>query len=643
MQEKDLVRKAEGDLRKLLKSVRQPAKIHFCFSNLKTEVMRDKIERAVRRICPKVDFVVNGIDQLLEQIDRNPDAFEKNYEHALADAKRLLERPDRSSYDSDRLGYRVLLATQFDENGIALRKSILRGLVLQVIQQTDIADRAGILQGVAALVGLNRPIEPQYLEETLIHLADEKLILSIDGKRFRLSTNGVEKLLSVGQVAVSKYLDGYEAIRRSLTREVGKIERSDYNKIWQAIKKGLIELFQHYGTQVVELIALIGDKDASRLPRDSPPNVLEGLQRIVRRLDNLDLSLSGDQKLELGERLPYALLDNASGARQWLGHLCLCYVSACSLGLHPDALRRMEVRLKSWHVIPDTHVILSLFGHGEEDHNSIKGIVTWWRSSGGRLIAIDPFIEESVRHAKLAREIIEKWSHTCNRRRHARKWPAMPTSNVFLRSAATLYGDGVGPLKVTEYIDQFFATVGDESLEIRKMLKETYGFQDGPRLQTDSTLDRKLREKIEEVRLSKNYRSEALRENAVIRCRHDASSLAYLSAYRSFLAGSDQVAIILSYSTQLRLVCEQFQQSFGYMAPYIDPGRLVFALSLIPGSTFSTSIVEAALFGTAFQHEVSRHEELAQKVVENLQKSDDVGIHNRALAKRVDKGISEWP
>jgi hypothetical protein len=136
------------------------------------------------------------------------------------------------------------------------------------------------------------------------------------------------------------------------------------------------------------------------------------------------------------------------------------------------------------------------------------------------------------------------------------------------------------------------------------------------------------------------YNSEEEADNAEARCRHDAGSLAYLHAYRQSLASTERVAVILSHSTHLRSVWQQFQTKFGHMSPCVDPERLLFALSLSPRSGFSLASVEAALFGPAFQHQVRMNESLARKVAGQLAARSDPGMHTPTLREQVDRGLT---
>jgi DNA-binding PadR family transcriptional regulator len=643
MQKEDIERKAMRDLHKLLSRVSRPAKVRLCFAFLKTEQQRREIEAAARKTYPSTEYEVTGIVQIVEEVHRHSAAFEGTYEAALGEVRRQRESVDRSPQPSMRLGLRVLLSTQLDQNAVALRRGILSGLVLQTTKRGIATTQSEILRSLAEAIGLHRQIEPSYIADTLRSLEKADYISidqSGDVRRRELASDSMEH---TADAAASRAIEGFGALRRSLSRHFDEsISAADFRKIWRAVQDALVKLFQRYGTEFVEFVHALGDAEGSGLPRSIPESPLEGLRKVAQSIDVLELSLPEAKVQRLAHVLPDALLDAPSGARQWLAQLCLAYVCACSLGLHPDALKRMEMRLRSWDVMPDTHIILSALGRGEPDHADMAQLLRWWLNAGGKLMAIDPVLRETRRHANLGASIVKRWAEKCNHRRgRVRVRTAPPKNNVFLRSAVAIHGDELGPASAERYLRQFLGRGTDDLAGVRRILEADFGFHPGPSLVLDNLLVDDIYRVTAAVRLRDEYDYEDQAANARARCRHDAEALAYLAAYRESLKGTGRVAVILSHSTHLRNVHDQFHARLGFMSPCIDPARLMFAMSLSPGAAFTMASLQSTLFGTVFQKQVKRHEELARKVMDGFVQHDEDGDHTPALADMVDQRLTE--
>lgn len=642
MQKERLEAKAMGDLKKLMGTVSKPAKVRLCLAFLKTEQERQQIELAARRKYRSIEFEVTGIVQIVEEVERHSAAFETVYEAALNEVRRQQESVDRTPQPSLRLGFRVLLATQFDQSAIALRRGILSGLILQSTKEGIAIPQNHVLQSVSEALGLNHPIEPLYIAEVLQQLEDSGHISIEQNGDIRRRRSASDFMGRTGNDAASRILEGFGALRNGLERHFGEpIKIADFQKIWNAIKIALVKLFQRYGTEFVEFVHGLAASGATGLPRTIPESPMEGLRKVATSIDGLDLSLSYAKVQQLIRILPDALLDKPSGAQKWLAQLCLGYVCGCSLGLHPDALKRMEARLRTWDIMPDTHVTLSALGRGEKDHDEIKALLRHWLKAGGRLFSIDPMLREAVRHADLAMSAIERWSQKCNRRRRgaSRTITSPPDANVFLRSAIALHGDRLGPSSAENHVRQFMGPPNDPVGRIRKILEMDFGFSNAPPLEVDKQLVETIYNVLAATRVRAEYDFEGEARNARARCRYDAEALAYLAAYRASAAGKDRVAVILSHSTHLRNIHDRFHDRLGFASPCIDPARLLFALSLSPGATFTMASLESTLFGSSFQKQVKQHEQLAQKVLDTLADQMDDGSYTATLAERVDSHL----
>lgn len=641
LQEEGLPEKAVLDVSKLVNHSARPAKIVICFAGLRSEQARVAVERHVRRAHPRQPLVVMGMDQLLDQIGRHPSTFQSFYEHAIDELRRQLEPADRSSQDSIRLGFRVLLATELDGDAQVLRKNILRGLILQALRSHTPTDPEKLLRAISTSIGATRPVHSSYIESALLELAKEQLIEVGEDGRIRRRTNSMESLTATGVEAATRALLGFGALKRSLATHFGDLLRDrDYSEVWRATKEGLVELFQQYGVEVVEFIYGISDEANSKAKVSPPGNISVGLHRIAISLEHLNLNLKDKELAKLIQIFPTALLDGDTGARHWIANLCLGYVCACSLGLHPDALKRMEVRLQTWDIIPDTHVVLSAIGQGEPDHQATVHLLKQWRAAKGSIVAIEPVMRETLNHATICREIVNRWADSASRRRYRRNSASIPDANVFLRGAKAKYGAEIGPKIVNDYLAQFFSPSGDTSY-LAQILFDDFNFTPAREVVLDKQLEKSLLTLIAQRRLDPNSTEGFADTNAKARCAYDAAILAYLAALRVLDRPSKRVSVLLSHANHLRSTAEEFHSRFGFMSVTVDPQCLMFALSLIPGVAFNLKSMEAALFGAAFQHEVWMQEELARKVATRFAQREAERFHTPALRDEVDRSLTQ--
>jgi hypothetical protein len=625
LQKERLVEKAIRDVTNLAKGREKLAKVRVCYAFIRSNKVREDILRAVQKILPKAcEVEVSGIVELVEEANRYSAALESTYAYELDITRRQLASIDREDQDVKRLGLRVLLAVQLDSNAQRLRDELLKGLVLQVTRRDRHLSVKDVARELSNTIGLNLVVDESYLEPTLRLLIDSGL-LEYDGhgRYLRLGT-AAEELDKTAAAAATSALHGYRAIRRSvntfLQNPQFELSREDFQLFWQELQRGLIDLFRKYGIEFVDFVSAICASGSRSRNLAIPESILSGVHRIAQKVYDIDGWELPDQVVRrLVQGLPQILFDKASGAREWVAHLCTSYICACSLGLHPEAWRTLSRRLKTWDVIPDTHVILSVLGPGEDDHESMKELVKWWQDAGGVMAAAPPVRAEVIRHARLAKTILDHWSTAWHRHR-GRRHPRIPQNNVFLRAAAARFGEDCGPGQAASYLSQFLVS-GSDSSRLDRVLTADFRFMLAPTLDLDRKLTSKLLARISDHRMLKVYPSEIAKEHAELQCKSDAEVLAYLGKYRGTCLKEDRHAILLTQAHCLGKVHQEFTKELGYQSITIDPARLLFAVALTPGAGFTIRSVEAVLFGHSFQREVRRNEDLAKKVSQDFDSS----------------------
>jgi DNA-binding transcriptional ArsR family regulator len=636
-----LLAKACRDLKTLLNAVApRPAKVRVCFAQLNSNSSRLEILKALRKINSRVEYDVSGITELVEEVDQHSAAFSDIYSYQLDEVRRQMERHlDRSAPQARRLGLRILLSVQLDGNAIDLRNKILRGLVLQLTPQNETISEQDLLRAISDAIGLDRAVQSSYLADTLNGLQADGFLDVISGNSYRRRRAADDALKAASESAASEVLDGYTAFKNAIHKRLSRpLGERTFNLVWQTVKHELIELFRAYGIEVVNFVTRLNGEPAAQPV--FPTTMREGFQHIAQNLSAAHLSLDEQQIATLIKSIPEALLDETTGARRWVARLCLGYVCACSLGLHPDALKRLEVQLRSWHVIPDTHVLLSALGEGERDHQAIRQLLAWWIESGGKFYSVDPIMCETLRHAEIGLSMVKRWAkryRAC--RGHWR--PQMPDQNVFLRSIAKRHSDPT-PSQAESYLGQFLGGFPEKHSKLAKIVEDEFHFIRAIKLQVDADFQEVLYRENLKVRLKHSYDNKEEQNNAIARCRNDSETLAYLSTYRKML-GNSQTAILLSQSPTLQRICESHPDRFSYTSVTVDPTRLLFVLSLNPGAGFSLATIESALFGMAFQKQVALNEQHAQKVADELILHEPVSSYSSTLENDVQRRLISRP
>jgi hypothetical protein len=635
LQEQQIKKKAIADVKGFIrKNYSRVGKIRICLGKLESNTTKNEIEKEAKQLIPNKPIVVSVIPRLVDEVLHNSEAFTEVYRHLLEDAQRVFASVDREpTARATRNGLRVLLATQLEGNAIELRTNILKGLILESTSPDHSLTEDELRRTISETIGLGRLPHESYLQESLRSLRNSGLIEYLPNKSIRRHRAADDLLHDIHNRAMTKIIDGCGLLKKALeVRIQTNIPSRDYTKIWEDVRSGLVELFQRYGTEMVEFVYGWADLAVSGTP--AVPMVLgDGLRKIGESLERLTLSLPENEQKKLAQSLPEALLDEQLGTRRWISQLCLSYLCACSLGLHPDALRRLEVQLKTWDLIPDTHVILSMLGKGEADHPGIEKLMQWWRESNGRLILIDSVLGETYRHALLAERQIESWARTYNRYRDG--VPASPPDgNAFVRSAIAIQRRPT-PMGCSKYLSQFVSPDGNTG-KLKQIVEQDFGFVGGPALPRESQLEKLFFDEIRRIRT--NERENANNpENVDARCSFDAQTLGYLSAYRKYLSQNTEgrIAVILTESSVVRRVSQNHQNIFGTWSTCLDPAKLLFALALSPRVPFGLNSIASVLFGAAFQSHVVINEDLATKVAEKLASKEDEVLYNSTLQRAV--------
>ena len=611
----DVEAKAEDDLKMLLRHDARPGKVRFCFTAAITEVKRDRILKAVRKLAPDALAEVVGVVQLEESIQRSPAAFEEVFDTELKAVERYHTLPDRRGNCVPAM--RAALSTQLNPDAVALRIGILKGMILDCLSAFSPCSSQELCGHITANLALQTPVHDAFLAVAMKELKEEKLIDSESG-RFRLTAGGSHEI-EIRQLAASgRVLAGCTAVRKVLEQAVGKtIPSKDFNAIWRMIEDGLANLFQQHGLAIARGIAEMANGQFPGGMADPKTDLLaDGLRAIASRIRMLNLKTG--LATSVADVVPFALSDPESPGFEWITDLCILYIAGCSLGLDPDAQEQIAKGIRTWEMIPDTHILLSALGKGEDNHDAVKQVVDGWKAVGGQLYAAEPVVEEVGHHAEIAWRKLRQWRDDNRGRRGGTskrsRAESLPSDNVFLRSYKHVAGPRATPGGACEYLSNFLAENERGCSRLKRVVVEEIGFELLPHSHSGKAFAMLIAKELIADRLRGASGDDDVR-SFKRRCDSDGSLVAILAKRRRAVAGKARFVAIVSLSSRLRNVCERHIGELGMQSAVVSLSRLTFALALLPRASMSLAGLRAVLFDAHFGRQVSPSYELAKRVL----------------------------
>jgi hypothetical protein len=385
-------------------------------------------------------------------------------------------------------------------------------------------------------------------------------------------------------------------------------------------------MFFENGLAVVSEIRSLSDPGSPPPSSNDSSIITKGLQQIAERIRALPI---GSVAAAAAAGLPNILSKPGGPAFEWITHLCVLYIAACSLGLDPDAQERVRHRIQNWEVLLDTDVVLSLLGTGEPEHEATLGIVKAWRSFDGHLFAPEPVAREVAYHAEIATREYKKWQASVRRRQRlsARRKapfsapPHPPDTNVFLRSFIARSAPEYSASYWRVFIANFLDPSGQHTLRTQRFLQQEYvllpASDDGIDLQFAAVLSREMLERRgRREQLSQDTAQEFHR-----RCECDGRLIAILAHRRAALKHIGKTAYIVSSSSHLRAVCIRHTDRLGLQSPVLAISRLSFALALLPSANLDLNVLRSVLFESAFARHVSHSYAIARKLMDAQQRN----------------------
>jgi hypothetical protein len=589
--------KAEDDVDRLAAGPMHIVRLQICISKELSEKTRDQIRDYALEKLPQCDVDVHGATQVTDLAFRYQTPFLDHYERDL-DVLDVVQHRKRDVDDERENPVRLLrvaLATVFDSDVISQRDHLLATLVLMALEDTNIPTKSEQLcQDIGKALRLTDVPVGGYLNATLLRLADKGLIVST-ATGWALTEEGRNHVARLTDAAADRVLDGRVAFLNLLRLGGDAPEQHDalpMTRLWQTIQKHMSMMFLNSGLRLVDDIREMAASPSVSRPSSSSIQALNDLVSKIKRLDLPERLSAGAQAVVID-----MLIHPGSDGFKWLSELAAKYLVICALGLDPELERRITERVRSWQILPDTHVILAYLSVGDERYEQAMQLFTAARRLDAKLIFAESALEEAVHHAELAKDEFEQFRQRVQeRQRECPQTVAFDVidyfDNAFIKGFARESGATFIPSHWTQYISQFISRRQPKTASLAFLLKRE--FADAEFTVDDAqVLDVG---KAFAAKRSSNSDQGTLGANHTLRLQWDGRLMATSVLRRSSMS-QHQRLIILTDSESLRNSFKNSIQADKRVGITLTrPASLAAALMLVPNTSVNLECVRLLLF-----------------------------------------------
>ena len=367
-------------------------------------------------------------------------------------------------------------------------------------------------------------------------------------------------------------------------------------------------------------------------------DLAEAIAIIGTAIEDLQLR-SADLSRAMGQAFVDALHDKESPLFDWLTQRCLIYVTACSLGLQPDAQRQVTSRIKELDLLLDTDVVLSLLGDAEANHNAVVDLIKTWRRIGGKIYVTGPVLEEVAYHAWVSeRDMKSVWPHIM---RYSNVDTIQLVPNVFVRGfrkvakRMTLAGWG-------QYMANFRGSHERDYSKIRGLLKD-----EGVEVVTDEAVEEPLADLIAKELYQRKSSGMPASEptrlaNLQSKCSRDGRLVALLLAHRKQKQELGRSAVIVSSSAYLAAACRKFAHTHDAVEPVMNAGAVAYLLTFSPGVALSMRSLQRLLFDPGFGEQIGPLERRALQIIKSSNEYSLPFSRRHALRDEMHKSMARF-
>jgi hypothetical protein len=594
-QRKGFRAKAESDIDKNAGRPRRIARLHVCFSQDLSEETLQSIKSYAGNKLPHAEVEVHGRSGLTDLAFRYQRPFTDNYGRELDEYTLWLTEKSDDDDDANEVNLlRVAVTTVFHPEIVKQRELLTESLVITALGDGSEKQSEEITAAVASGLKLERAPQFSYLVSAIESLKGRGLV-NRTRRGFKLTDAGHsfrDQLLAQG---VSSSLDGRTAFRDLLGEfQSDVLSNHDFSRLWRAVQQRLSRLSLNNGLKVIAELQSISQQNDPSVSTAGATGILSATVHAL--LDEIDaLRLNDRVAKRAAEVLREMLANHHCRAFRWLSELAVKYVVICSLGLDPEIERRIRDRVRTWVIIPDTHVVLSYLCGGDEGHESCNAVLTQLKKLEGSIWLIKAVLEETAHHAVIADESFRDWVERV--RDIQKRFPDTNPSevlyesdNAFVKGFAAVMGNSLVPSMWSDYICQFRGHHAKDVVALARTLEEELSAE----YKEEQSQVVETGRAFAQVLLRPDYHE--VGKFSTLRCEWDGRLLASVVLYRQ-TEPSGRKLIIVSDSDRLRgFLARHVNPDRKHGLKVTDPAAIACALAVVPGSSVNLDCVRHFLF-----------------------------------------------
>lgn len=578
----DAITKAKSDLKRLAETGK-PKFVALCYNCELQERHKDTILALAREILPGTTVRAEGVEFLGPSGARNSDIVEKHYKGDLLALRHSL-LADTLKITPPSMGLRLALATQFGDDAAQLRMTALCNLLRLNLVNHHFVGISTLKDRVAAELSLPATLSPSYLTAALRELENTGEIALRD-ESVRLTPTGEQVAKELIDSARHRLLDGRTTFQSELSERLKTgVAEDDFDDLWVRLQDALSDLFFSEGMAVVRAIL----DPVPPVPVSSDNGILSKLA-----LTLVSKAYPGIDSIQLGRAVLSVLAENTK-TREWLVQVAATFLSICSLGLHPEAQHELLERLKTWSIIIDTHIVLSVLCDAEDDHEGTVRVIEGWQKLGRGTFTTEAVLEEAAYHAHIADTVYRNWEPQLEEM--TKDQVTSLIDNAFVRSFYQLSRTaGLGRSRWRAFICNFRGSGKFDGAPLRDcMVSRSIQVLD------DTKVDRSAAIRLQ-MKLSRDQTLPTVRlrgDGSVIRrSEWDARIVVVSRSLAMALQRTDGRTILITRSSAIRRAVEianAAQQAAGLSV--MSVAALGYAMSLTPGLSISLLNIRELLF-----------------------------------------------
>jgi hypothetical protein len=607
----DIEEKVESDILRLRETTKTNS-IIYCSSKELSEKKCNSLEEKIRELYPGMQSVrIVGQIQFVGLIDRHDEIFRKYYTSEISNIEKTLLSPS-SSQDLKEIGLRLVLCTQVGEDAGQLRDEISKILFIYNLNTSGDLTIEQLSTLLTAQLHLPKSISTQYVHEVIAHIEDEELVTHRK-QLISITKKGKTYLDCLPESASSKLLEGRSAVREAINKLSGhQLSNDQYGRLWEIFQDGITELFYNHGLSLVRMVrSILVEKITLPSSDDMNVHMISLAERAVAQFSNKE------QAFEVKQAIIDMFYEKEWPAFQWLSQICGTYVMMCSLGLEELSNQQILRILSTYHVIPDSDIIISLLCEGEDNHEQVERIIKGWIAVGGEVMLSSPVLEEVAHHAWISEYDYSHFGVNLNK---VTDYDANHIiENAFVRAFRKVSVSDTSPKMWQQYIQQYRGTSENDYSRILGILRAEFPIKllPLPSKEYDEISDHINKYLIDRTKKIYKITSGNLDFRTLDKIKRDCKLVVSVISERNIRKsqGDYTTSCIISSASLIKELDYAFTQLFGPPEMILPTAAIGFLLTLTPQVSMSFGTLRSVLFDDALAQRLTPAQRFAFRVI----------------------------